>query len=153
MVASIEPNQRRWLESDWARVLTGAEAPVGVAIEQKQPIMVAAVRTNPETSRLQRFLLVGSGGWLRSYVTEVATGMGGDRIALMNPGNHELALAAVAWLAGMDELIAPSPISQQYARLDGIDQSVATRWGMLAVVGAPIACLLMGLGVWLVRRF
>jgi hypothetical protein len=61
-------------------------------------------------------------------------------------------LAATAWLAGMDELIAPSPVSQQVARLDGVDDRVMATWALIAIIGAPLACLLLGGVVWLVRR-
>jgi hypothetical protein len=114
--------------------------------------VVAAQRQSPMGGQVQRFILVGSGGWMLSYVADAVTRLGGERYALTNPGNQELMLASVHWLAGMDELIAPSAVSRQVARLDGIDSAVALTWGLIAVVGAPLGCLLLGVLVWLGRR-
>ena len=78
--------------------------------------------------------------------------MGGDRLALVNPGNYELLLASIAWLAGADELIASSPVSQQVARLDGLTPPVRTLWRWMALAIVPGACLLSGVSVWVIRR-
>jgi hypothetical protein len=151
-LVEAQPNARRWLEDDWARAMTAGDVARGEPFETPQAIMAGAERSNPETGRRQRVLLVGSGGWLRSFVTEVATTLGGQRVALTNPGNHELMLASVAWLAGMDDLIAPSAVGRGLVRLEGIDQGVATRWGVITVIFAPLFCLLVGMGVWILRR-
>lgn len=124
----------------------------GEAIEAPVAIAVGADRADPVGSGRQRFLLIGSGGWMLSYVADVYDAMGGDRVVLRYPGNAELMLAAVAWLAGMDELIAPSPLGQQAARLDGIDDRTRVTWSLVTVVGLPVACLLVGAMVWMVRR-
>ncbi len=125
----------------------------GEAIEEAVPIAVAVERRDPLDEGRQRFLLVGSGAWLFSYVADAVTDLGGGQVALTNPGNQELLLAAVSWLAGMDELIAPSPVSRQVARLDGIEARDAVQWGLVTVVGAPLGWLSLGMMVWLVRRF
>ncbi|MHC5113881.1 MAG: hypothetical protein ACYTGP_05580 [Planctomycetota bacterium] len=154
VLASAEPAAMRWLEADWARKLSTrtAEEP-GTPFEDAQPIVVAAERTRPrDAGGDQRVLVVGSGGWMLSYVADVYATIGGQRAALTNPGNHEFMLAAVAWLAGMDELIAPSPVSRQVARLDGIDVPTRVRWGLLTILGAPLGCLLLGMLVFMVRR-
>ncbi len=87
-----------------------------------------------------------------SYIADVVIPLGGERVALANPGNYELLLSSVAWLAQMDELIAPSPISQQVARLDGITAAVLRVWWWGVLAGMPGGCLLLGVAVWVVRR-
>ena len=71
---------------------------------------------------------------------------------LVNPGNYELLLASIAWLAGQDEMIAPSAVSQQVSRLDGITPAVRARWRWIAVVVMPGGCLMLGAVVWFIRR-
>jgi hypothetical protein len=153
LLAAVEPSPHRWLEEDWATKTTaGDEVDRGEPFDEPLPIVIIAQRQSPIGKGVQRFLLVGSGGWLLSYVADAMTGLGGERYALTNPGNQELMLASVHWLAGMDELIAPSAVSRQVARLDGIDSTVALTWGLIAVGGAPLGCLLLGVLVWLGRR-
>ncbi|MCP3903153.1 MAG: hypothetical protein GY715_05900 [Planctomycetes bacterium] len=154
VLAAVDPSPVRWLEADWARKLAvrTADEP-GTPFENAQPIAVAAERSRSgEDGGEQRMIVIGSGGWMLSYVADVYATIGGQRAALTNPGNHEFMLASVAWLAGMDELIAPSPVSRQVARLDGLDVPTRVRWGLLAIVGAPLGCLLVGMLVFVVRR-
>jgi len=68
------------------------------------------------------------------------------------PGNAELFVNSVYWLAGLDQLIAASPRAQDIRRIDAISPGglVALRWAML--VGMPAAALLLGGSVWWVRR-
>jgi hypothetical protein len=100
----------------------------------------------------QRVIFVGSGNWMLSGIADAASSIGGGRAVLRYPGNQELLLASTAWLAGLDDLIAPSPVSQQVARLDGVNDRVGAVWAAITIIGAPIACLLLGCLVWLVRR-
>jgi len=154
VLAVVQPSDLRWLEEDWARKMqAGADVERGTPFEQSLPIMIAAERANPIERGTQRFILVGSGGWLLSQVADAARSIGGGRAALVNPGNSELLLASVAWLAQMDELIAPSPVSQQVARLQGLHGKVAALWFVITVVVLPLGCLLFGVIVWTVRRF
>ncbi|MHC4993181.1 MAG: hypothetical protein ACYTGC_19595, partial [Planctomycetota bacterium] len=153
VVASIAPSADRWLESDWARPpeqLDGAtpEARLTGAV----PVVVAAEGRSGVTGGPQRVLVVGSGGWLLSYITDVATSVGGDRVALEFPGNYELLLASVAWLSHLDDLIAPSAVSQQVSRLDGVTTTARWVWGSIVVGVVPAACLILGVLVWGIRR-
>ena len=78
--------------------------------------------------------------------------LGEGRVGLVNPGNPEFLLASVAWLGGVDDLIAPSPMSQQVARLEGIGVAAAMTWGLVGVIGLPLGIQLIGLLVFLSRR-
>jgi hypothetical protein len=105
-----------------------------------------------DKARPRRAVVIGSGGWMLSFVSDVTVDLGGDRVALAHPGNYELLLASIAWLAGMDEFIAPSAASQQVARLSGITPAVRTAWLWITLAGMPLAMLGLGVAVWLVRR-
>ncbi len=97
-------------------------------------------------------MLVGSGGWMLSYLADVAENIGGERYALRYPANFEFMQAAIAWLAGREELIAPSPASQEVSRLVGITAAVRQRWMIISMALLPGAALLLGLGTWAWRR-
>ena len=153
VLAVMEPSPNRWLESDWranpATIIQPSQRP---ELEEGVPIVVAVERTHPIDSGRQRCIVVGSGGWLLSYMADLVVDIGGERVVLVNPGNYELLLASIAWLAGLDEMIAPSAVSQQVARLDGITPAVQRRWRWIAVVIMPGGCLMLGAAVWYIRR-
>ena len=73
-------------------------------------------------------------------------------MVLVNPGNYELLMAGIAWLADADDLIAASPVSRQVARLDGVTAIVQVLWRWIALAIIPGACLGLGIFVWAVRR-
>ena len=75
-----------------------------------------------------------------------------DVIGARFPGNAELFVNSVYWLAGLDQLIAASPRSQDIRRIESISPQglVALRWTLL--LGMPLATIAAGLAVWSVRR-
>jgi len=153
VIASVAPSATRWLEPDWmASPSTLDEPDAEQRFSEPLPLVVAVVRRNPVESGSQRFLLVGSGGWLLSYLADVVVPVGGDRMVLVNPGNYELLMAGINWLAGADDLILSSPVSRQVARLEGVTPSVLVLWRWIALVIMPGACLGIGITVWFVRR-
>jgi len=115
-------------------------------------VVLAFERPNPIGGQPQRGVVVASGGWMLSYIADSIVDLGNGRVALTNPGNQEMLLASIAWLAGMDELIAPSPVSRQVARLEGIGTGTWLTWFSVGVLGLPLAALGMGMAVWMVRR-
>ncbi len=153
VVARIEPQENRWLESDWMVSPASLDEPeASQRFTEPLPLVVAAERRNPVGPGPQRLLVVGSGGWLLSYLADVVVNIGGDRMVLVNPGNHELLMASIAWLAHADDLIASSPVSRQVARLAGVTATVQTLWRWIALAILPGACLGLGMFVWAVRR-
>ena len=152
-IASVMPSPDRWLEDDWMLNPELLDAPTETQrIADPVPILAAVERPHPSGSGTQRCLVVGSGGWMLSYALDEVTDIGGGRRALVNPGNQELMLASVAWLAGLDDLIAPSAISQQVARLDGVTPRVQAAWLALTVLGLPVLCIGLSIVVWILRR-
>ncbi len=153
VIAWIAPSATRWLEPDWMVSPSRLDEPTAEQrFSEPLPLVVAAVRRNPVESAQQRFLLVGSGGWLLSYLADVVVPVGGDRMVLVNPGNYELLMAGISWLGGADALIASSPVSRQVARLEGVTPSVLVFWRWIALAIMPGACLGLGISVWFVRR-
>lgn len=157
ILLDIAPGARRWLERDWVRHQRAAAAGLGARADERGdplpgPVAVAVAVERSRPGRRQRVIVVGSGGWLHSYALDAVVDLGGGQVALTNPGNQELLLAGVQWLAEMDDHIAPSPISRQVARLEHIDGTVRLRWALAATVVAPALLLAAGWIGWLVRR-
>ena len=68
------------------------------------------------------------------------------------PGNSELFVNSVYWLAGLDELIAASPRTQDIRRIEAIAPATLNTWRWVLVGGMPAVILFAGVMVWLVRR-
>jgi hypothetical protein len=152
-IASIAPDPQRWMEADWSADVSAMRGPSESSqLKQAMPLVIAAERESPTGNAKQRMILVGSGGWMLTWAADGVTPIGGDRVALIHPGNHELMLASVAWLSGKDDLIATSSVSQEVPRLRGVTPQVRTIWFWLAVVIAPALCVAMGAVVAIVRR-
>lgn len=155
VIAEIPASEDRWLEKEWAVDAASIEAP-GPDQRLKSPVAVvmAAERPMPAGSpgsrgrSMQRLVLVGSGGWQLSFVADLVRDIGGGKAAQINPGNYELMLASVSWLAGMDDIIAASPLSQETARLQGLEPETRRLWFWILAVGLPAACMAIGLAVW-----
>jgi len=153
IVLAVEPGEDRWLETDWMLNPDSLDEPTAdQRLDRPAPIVVAAERRNPVKTGQQRILVVGSGGWLLSYLADVVVPVGGARMVLVNPGNFELLMAGITWLAGDDDRIATSPVSRQVARLEGVTESVQLLWRWVALAIMPGGCLALGIFVWTVRR-
>lgn len=87
-----------------------------------------------------------------NYVADMVMATGGERYALLYPGNHELLLSGSAWLAGLDDRIAPGPLSQEVARLGSIATRTRVQWTWFLLLGIPGLIMLAGIGVWFRRR-
>ncbi len=147
-VLSIDPAPERWIESDWRRdVRARASAP-----EEKRlpsPVPVVACVERPAGPRA---VLVGSPTWLTTAVADAADPLGGGRVALRHPGNRDLLVSAVMWLAGRDDLVAGSGAGREVARLPRL--SAATVIGVAAIeaIGVPAGVAALGAMVVVRRR-
>ena len=153
VVLAVEPGKDRWLETDWMLSPDSLDEPTAdQRFDDPAPLVVAAERRNPVKPGHQRILVVGSGGWLLSYLADVVVPVGGDRMVLVAPGNFELLMAGITWLAGDDDRIASSPVSRQVARLEGVTEASLSLWRWVALAILPGGCLTLGIFVWTVRR-
>jgi len=106
----------------------------------------------------KRMIVIGDTAWASDPI--VSAGQLGGRIVpglaeltgAAFPGNGELFVNSVYWLAGLDELIAASPRTQDIRRIRVMSETtrMAYQWSLLA--GMPALVLLIGMGVWFVRR-
>lgn len=102
------------------------------------------------SGRKQRLIVVGSPVWFEDYYLNAAQTVEG-RPVLLFPGNAALLESSIAWLAGQDELVAPSPQVRDIARVRPLTpgQLAAIRWSLAA--GLPVLVLLVGIGVRMLR--
>jgi ABC-2 type transport system permease protein len=151
VLAEVRPNPLRWLENDWrGDGVQIEEMPGGDRLEGPIPVAVA-VEAMGENS-MQRLVVVGSGGWALSALVNEAGTLGGDRLVLANPGNRELALSSIAWLAGLDELVATAATGREISRFSGISDEARAAWGLGLVVLLGLGPMFLGTLVWSMRR-
>ncbi len=67
-------------------------------------------------------------------------------------GASTLVLSAVAWLAGLDELVATGSSGREVARFEGVDATTRNVFGILLPSILGLGPLLIGAGVWSWRR-
>ncbi len=127
-----------WGETDLGIFRAQAELRYDPGKDVKGPvsIAVAAERTDG-TGKGARLVVLGS--------SEVA----GNRAILGY--NRELLLSATAWLEQREARIAIGPRTPEQLRLS-LDDAQLDRIFLLCVVGLPLLALLLGGGVWWVRR-
>jgi hypothetical protein len=152
VIAQIEASDNRWAEKHWNVDASTLKEPMAEqSLSQSAPVM-AAVEKQTDSAANQKLIVVGSGGWLFRFIADRTISLGGGRAVLEYPGNYELLLASVAWLADMPELIAATPVSQGVSRLEKIAPAELAFWQYFIVLGVPVICLVLGLIVHMVRR-
>ena len=147
VIAEVSPSVLRFVESDWRgdgeRI---TRLPEEKRFDSSQPVVVSMERDG------NRVIVVGSGGWLLSGLVNDSGTLGGDRVILSNPGNRELALSGVSWLAGMDELVATASTGREVTRFSGVTPGTRLLWGVLLPTLLGIGPLVFGGIVWAARR-
>ncbi len=153
-----------WNEAEWSamwQLLTpsgrtrvrGAGAPVpneGIdGTRGPWTVGYLSERKRPDGT-VQRLAAVGAYQWFFDMQTTPAERVSGQ-IVLQNPGNAELFEAAVFWLAGQDDMLAPGPTVRAVARIRPMPagQVAALQWGLIA--GLPLFVLTAGVLVRVVR--
>jgi len=130
----IEPSEDRWLEDDWDIELLDITSEIAFTV----PLPVAAATEHHEGVRA---IVVGSGGWMLTWAADRAVSLGGSQVAMINPGNSELLLAAVEWLSGLDDWIAAGPIGKQSSRVSGLSRTAYLLWAAILILGVPSSLL------------
>jgi ABC-type transport system involved in multi-copper enzyme maturation permease subunit len=141
-VVAVDPSPTRWLADDWKGDGDGSRE-VPDALVLREPAAVAAIATRPVGSRTARAALVASGGWMLTAIADFSDQLGGGRTALRNPGNRELLLSLVAWLAGREDLLDAGLSGREVSRIEGLGGRAVLGWrigfGGLLVLGPIVA--------------
>ena len=157
VLAAIDSGPLRWIESDWRGDGVRIQGPPTAGDRETArmldaPVPVAVAVDAGDREGLGRLVVVGSGGWALSAFVNEAGNLGDQRLVLANPGNRELALSAVAWLAGLDELVATGASGREVARFEGVGPGTRRVFGVLLPSVLGLGPLLVGAGVWSWRR-
>ncbi|MFM8642400.1 MAG: ABC transporter permease subunit [Phycisphaerales bacterium] len=144
-VSEVEPSPERWIERDWRR---DVRTRISVPDEQRLSAPVPVVAASEGGARA---VLVGSPTWLTTAVADAADPLGGGRVALRHPGNRDLLVNAVMWLAGLDDQVAGSGAGGEVARLPRLARSTVAAVGTIEAFALPAALAAMG-AVVVVRR-
>jgi hypothetical protein len=141
--------ERLWAERDFNTPGGLAQAKFNEADSAPSFVVAAAAKKGE-----QRVVAVADPAWASDMITNYGY-FGENTAELLGarfPGNSELFVNCVYWLAGLDELIAASPRSQDIRRVEPMTEAtlVAYRWAMLG--GMPAVVMMVGISVWLVRR-
>ena len=139
---AIDPSEDRWLDEHWE---AQSDAVDKEFLKEQLPIASAVVHHDEA-----RLIVVGSGGWLLSWAADRASQLGDGQLAMANPGNTEFLLASIEWLAGLDDWIAASPISQHTSRIVGLTATMYRVWLVVLILGVP--SMVLGIAVILSMR-
>ncbi len=140
-VASIPPAAQRWIENDPRVVSRAVEAaPDDKRLREPVPVLVVAQRDDGA-----RVALAGGMSWL---LTAHAGLQEGERRPLRHPGNRDLALGVIRWLAGGE----PIATLADTGRIPQLAEPARIALGAAGLVGIPLGLALTGRAIWRARR-
>lgn len=147
---TIPASPDAWGETQWLRLWRTPRTQRALLLDQPEfneaqgdtrgPFTVAVAARSPAGGRV---VVVGSNTWFLDHAWRSQQLVDGQPM-LVNPGNVELFDAAVLWLAGREELIAPGPTARPVPRIRPISEGTlgVIRWSLIA--GLPLVILLLG---------
>jgi hypothetical protein len=145
----LETSEDAWAETDW---MTN-QRPERDADEDGGPLVIAAAAERDA----QRAVVIGNADMARNeFILREQMFLAGGGLETVsfvaNPGNAELFVNSVYWLAGQEQLIAKSARSQDVRRFEPIPEVAEKAVWWVVLAGLPTLCLIGGGVVWAVRR-
>jgi hypothetical protein len=160
-VVTVPARAGLWAESEWY-VRPGASVPANDSPRDSAggpgPWVLAAAAERDHGAGpgegapgTQRVVVVGSGPWFLQSTLTREQGVIDGRLAMDAPGNAELFLASVAWLAGQDDAMSRGATAEAVPTIPNLSpaQRGAFRWAFIA--GLPLSILLTG-AIWRIWR-
>lgn len=140
--------ERLWAESDMAELQSRAAKYDETNAAESFVVGAASERGDG------RLIAVADPVWASNEVTTLGPlGPGSaEMLGALFPANSELFVNSVYWLAGLDQLIAASPRSQDIRRVENVSPEALTGYRMALLVGLPVVIIACGMGMWFVRR-
>jgi len=148
LIAHIQPTKMIWAEANWMQAGPDLKPPSEVA---KDPIHLAVSVERRTATGTQRCVVVGSVLWFDDNIVNQQV-LSEGALMTFYPGNAELFVNSVCWLAGIDELIAPSAMTQTVSRLTGLTRGTVMTYRVFLMAILPLLVLGAGVGVWVMRR-
>ncbi len=168
-IAEIADTDELWGESQWLALRSVVERGLARPFE---PLLLS----NPPAPDPQRDLTsASSGGWLIGAASERQRDNGAQRVVVVSapswftdlfirrttevngrraarfPGNLELFVSSLNWLAERDELIAPGPQVRDVPRIRDIPGDALLALRLLLVAGLPLLMLVVGAAMRVLR--
>lgn len=149
-VLEMAGDEQTWAETRWLRFWSTEAQARSMLTEQprydqdederRDRWVIAAAAERRNSFGTSRLVVVGSNGWSSDSAVTSAVQMIDGRIANRFPGNDVLLDGSINWLAGLDELIAPSADARPVATVRPLApaQLSTIRWTLLGVVPALI---------------
>lgn len=150
-------DDQTWAESRWLRLWSTPANARAMLTEQprydasedtrRDRWIIAAAAERANSFGKSRLIVVGSNSWSSDSAVASAVQMVDGRVTNRFPGNDVMLDGAINWLAGLDELIAPSADARPVATVKPLapSQLSTIRWVLLGLV--PALILLAG-GAW-----
>jgi len=146
-VVEVAPAVNRWIEDDWrSAVRRTIEVPAAKRFDRPVTIIAAT-----EHSGGRRAVVSGGAAWLLSGLADMTGQIGPDRVFLRYPGNRELAVGLVGWLAGLEDSLG-SGSGREVERIPVLAPWSHGAVAVTAAAGVPMAALVIGLVVRIRRR-
>ena len=141
----------RWGERDWIRLWTTPsnarayleDQPVYNASrdERRASWRLGASAERDAHDRRQRVVVVGSNSWASDAVVAGPERMIDGRVVRAYPGNRVLLEGSIAWLAGLDDLIAPGTEARRVATIGALDPGSRSRIRWILLGAIPLGIL------------
>lgn len=137
----------RWHEDDWrSAVRRTIEVPESKRLDAPVAVLEAVERRGGG-----RAVVSGGTGWILSGLADMTGQLGPERVYLRYPGNRELFVGAVGWLADLDGDFGAGS-GREVERIPRLSRSTLASLAAIAIAGVPGVSLLAALAVRARRR-
>jgi len=155
-IISIPGSQDLWAESDWLSLWSTPgqsrqylrDQPVfdeDKDLRRDRWILAAGAQKELGNST-QRIVVVGSNSWIYDAVTFSQGQLVDGRITTAFPGNLTMLESSIAWLAGLDDLIAPGIQSRPIATIAPMTPPQLSTYRWILLAGIPGLILVLAAG-------
>ena len=155
-ILMLKGNENLWAERDWLNLWsTPAQSRQYLSdqptfddtkdLRRDDWILGAGAERTQGTDR-QRLIVIGSNSWIYDALTFRQGQLVDGRITTAFPGNLALLESSIAWLAGLDDLIAPGVQSRPIATIEPMNEVRLSTFRWILLAGVPGLILLGGVG-------
>jgi len=149
-------SQDLWAERDWLKLWsTPAQSrqylrdqPIfdeSKDLRRDRWILAAGAERN-QSNETQRIIVVGSNSWIYDALTFSQGHLVDGRITTAFPGNLAILESSIAWLAGLDDLIAPGIQARPIATIRPMTPSDLSTFRWILLAGVPGLVITLGIG-------
>jgi len=167
-LVEVPDDGKSWGESDLMMLNNGigqydsggndVPAPFAVALAAERPFADASTASagdnaaSPASGRTGRLVVLGTDMMAMDRFMKPQLALTGNGLQWLDfPGNGELLVNAMLWLAGQEDMIAVSSQAMQYSRIGDLGGGTGTLVRWLLWGALPLAVVLVGIAVYSVR--